>query len=108
MERVRSAMPDCCHKPRNAGRGAAANDETKMFFDEIRLKQARGMVTFKTTVVHLPPDPEHRPREPRFPERGFRFSGHPSGTPKQIPLRQHKPIANKDLAALFRLSRAQG
>jgi hypothetical protein len=54
-------MPDCCHKWRNAGRDAAANDETKMFYDEIRLKQARGMVVFKTTVVHLPPDPEHRP-----------------------------------------------
>ena len=53
-------MPDCCHKWRNAGRGAAANDETKMFYDEIRLKQARGMVIFKTTVVHLPP----RPRTP--------------------------------------------
>jgi hypothetical protein len=78
-------MPDCRHKWRNARRDAAANDETKMFYDEIRLKQARGMVIFKTTVVHLPPDPEHRPREPRFPERGFRFLGHP------VPRHQNRP-----------------
>jgi len=93
-------MPDCCHKPRNAGRRTAANDETKMFYDEIRLKQARGMVIFKTTVVHLPPDPEHRPREPRFPERGFRFSGHPAGHRNSPRCDSTNQLPNKNLAAL--------
>src|SRR5262245_62224310 len=76
MDGPERQKPDCCHKGRNARRDSAANDETKMSCDDIRLKQARATVLSNTTVVHLPPRPRTTVLEsPASPSGVFAFRG---------------------------------
>jgi hypothetical protein len=64
---------DCCHKRRNAGRGFAANDETKMSCDEIRLKQRQGRFFSSNGCPISPETPQPYLRTPPPPGGVFAF-----------------------------------